>query len=940
MRTLTRAVRGLLALALLFVVVGGVPWFLAASLGIPFPRPLPTSLSQAGPWLAVWRIDRVHFVLDLLGIVGWCYWAAFVRQLVVQIPGALADATAIARDTAPAVRRRRTGPAASLVAVLLTALAWSVATSRTPAAATADFSTPVKPSVSVTVPAVPTALAAKTVVVVSTYTVTDGDTLWDIAARRLGDAQRWREIYDLNSATLQNDGQRLSDPNVILPGWVLTLPETKAVAEAAPQAPVHTLPQGPEPISLPVAPPESEAVAGTSASLSSPDPGARTTRTINDSGSKTRAREVVAQPKAHRDRSFVDLPDGGMVGIGLASTLAAAIALTRKRHRIRTTARWPIPMDTAQPLIPEPVAAIERAHLATLAPPALGYFQDGDLDPEDDDPYLSGLDCAEPVQAAMNTPEATIAAPDAGFQSGLTGPSIPASYAEFTASGSLSFGTDGDREIGLDLRAHAGLGLTGPGASNAARALLLGLLANGGPLASLDHMRVLIPSSDLTLLLDGGFPVVPRLDVMADLDEAIDRLEAEYLDRRRVLSALGVPDAASVRRYYAEQTMEPLVLIATPELAATPRLAALLEVGRTVDLHAILLGPWEAGTTAEIDEEGHTRCDDECLADVSAFALASTEAGALMAQLYPTVATEEDEGPAPSHESITEPVAKPDYQDGKQTENTAPRLTTVPTQQTEVTKFPLLPRVVVNVLGPVTVTVDGRVVVLNNKETSILTFLALHPAGTSRDEIIAALWTNPDGSNNGSPETFRSTVYHARTRIRAATGDAKKMYIASRGTRYLLDPADIGTDLAVFTKHLDAANRARNEVDRIAALEAAVDSYRGQLASGIYADWLIIDREAESRRFSDACARLADLTVDSRPEFALHILERAVADSDCNQELYAKIMQIQALLGRHAEMWKTLRLLEVRLAALDDEPDRNMYELANRLTSQGAGRAG
>lgn len=67
------------------------------------------------------------------------------------------------------------------------------------------------------------------------------------------------------------------------------------------------------------------------------------------------------------------------------------------------------------------------------------------------------------------------------------------------------------------------------------------------------------------------------------------------------------------------------------------------------------------------------------------------------------------------------------------------------------------------------------------------------------------------------------------------------------------------------------------------------------------------------------------------------MLERAVTDADCNQELYAKIMKVQAYLGRHAEMWKTLRLLEVRLAALDDEPDRDLYELANRLTNQPAG---
>lgn len=927
MKALIRTVRGVLALTLLVAVVGGVPWFLAESLGIPWPRPVPRSLSEVGPWLAMWRIDRARFVLDLLGIVGWCYWAAFIRQLVVQIPGTLADAIAIARDTAPTGRQRRIGPAASLVTVLLAALAVSLAMSRTPAAAKTDFSVPARPAVSVTTLAVPTAQTTSTTTVASTYTVIDCDTLWDIAARHLGDAQRWREIYDLNNTRLQADEQRLSDPNLLLPGWTLTLPQPRAAAEAAPEAQASPSPQGTDAVPLPIAAPQPGASAGTPPSSRSPS---QTAQAINISGTATRARETVARPTAHRDRSFVDLPEGGVVGIGLASALAAAIALARKRRRIHTTARWPIPLDTPEPVVPETVAAIERAHLATLAPPALGYFQDGDLDLEDDDPYLSGLDKPEPEQADIHVSEPVTAASKANYQSGLAGPSIPAAYADFTASGSLAFGTVDNREINLDLRAHAGLGLTGPGGVNAARALLAGILANGGPLASLDHMRVLIPSPNLTMLLDGKLPTLPRLEVVADLDEAIDLLEAEYLDRRRVLSGLGVQDAASVRRFYAEQTLEPLILVATPEPAVSPRLAALLNVGRNVDLHAVLLGRWESGTTVEIDEEGRTSCDDERLDGVRAFTLSVSEAEALLARLDPVFIAEDDERPAASQESITEPVAEPDL------ENNAPSLSAVPTQRPAVTAFPVVPRVVVNVLGPVTVTIDGREVMLNNKETSILAFLALHPAGVARDEIIAALWTNPDGTNNGSPETFRSTVYHARTRIRTVTGETKKMYITNRGTHYLLDPAEVGTDLARFTKHLDTANRTRDEAERTSGLEAAVNIYRGQLANGIYADWLIIDREAESRRFGDACARLADLTVDNRPEFALHVLERAVADADCNQEFYAKIMKVQARLGRHAELWKTLRLLEVRLAALDDEPDSDLYELAERLTTRRA----
>ena len=49
-----------------------------------------------------------------------------------------------------------------------------------------------------------------------TYTVASGDTLWSIAASRLGDGNRWREIATLNA---------LKKPDAITPGQKLKLPK-------------------------------------------------------------------------------------------------------------------------------------------------------------------------------------------------------------------------------------------------------------------------------------------------------------------------------------------------------------------------------------------------------------------------------------------------------------------------------------------------------------------------------------------------------------------------------------------------------------------------------------------------------------------------------------------------------------------------------------------
>jgi phage protein D len=51
----------------------------------------------------------------------------------------------------------------------------------------------------------------------TTHTVAKGDTLWGIAATYLGDGARYMEIYNANT-------DKISNPNIIYPGQVLTIP--------------------------------------------------------------------------------------------------------------------------------------------------------------------------------------------------------------------------------------------------------------------------------------------------------------------------------------------------------------------------------------------------------------------------------------------------------------------------------------------------------------------------------------------------------------------------------------------------------------------------------------------------------------------------------------------------------------------------------------------
>ena len=61
-------------------------------------------------------------------------------------------------------------------------------------------------------------------VLVVDYRVREGDALWLIARRTLGDGSRWPEIWRANAGRPMADGSRFLDPDEIRPGWRLRLP--------------------------------------------------------------------------------------------------------------------------------------------------------------------------------------------------------------------------------------------------------------------------------------------------------------------------------------------------------------------------------------------------------------------------------------------------------------------------------------------------------------------------------------------------------------------------------------------------------------------------------------------------------------------------------------------------------------------------------------------
>jgi nucleoid-associated protein YgaU len=107
------------------------------------------------------------------------------------------------------------------------------------------------------------------------YVVRPGDTLSEIAEDQLGDADAYPTIYEASRNTVQPNGDHLTDPDLILQGWKLTIPGQKPPPE--PREPTHAKPPEevpdatPSPADVTPTEPVGEAEADSADSGQSPD---------------------------------------------------------------------------------------------------------------------------------------------------------------------------------------------------------------------------------------------------------------------------------------------------------------------------------------------------------------------------------------------------------------------------------------------------------------------------------------------------------------------------------------------------------------------------------------------------------------------------------------------------------------------------------------------
>jgi len=241
-------VRALGAIITLLALTVGVPAALAVVVGDPLPHHLP-SAAQLRHDLTSPLADNA--IVHVLAVAAWIAWGLLVigiaREAWTQLrglpsprrlpllginPAFVHHLVATALLLVPTAASAHAAPVAALTRAPLAQPYPAVATdfvAATPRAEAANINTVVTSTVPAqpgpaTGGASPTTTRPHKVYVVEPPDGRHYDSLWDIAARHLGDGRRYHEIYELNRGRPQPDGRELTRASLIQPGWILALP--------------------------------------------------------------------------------------------------------------------------------------------------------------------------------------------------------------------------------------------------------------------------------------------------------------------------------------------------------------------------------------------------------------------------------------------------------------------------------------------------------------------------------------------------------------------------------------------------------------------------------------------------------------------------------------------------------------------------------------------
>ncbi|MFC3898005.1 BTAD domain-containing putative transcriptional regulator [Lentzea rhizosphaerae] len=846
--------RGLLALGVLSALMAGLPWGLVHFVGWPLPDHVPTwdevQVSLLSPMGG-------QFFIDALAIVCWIAWFVFVLSV-------LRSVVDVARGIAWTPFQTR-GPFHALTATLIGAVVLTLLSNRAFAIPAAGDHAHEPTVAAVVAPLTPGVTEQRDVSPPTLELAVDHAAPAPPGLVRVVDEVRlphngiydslWRiaeRIYGPGGGDRWPELYQLNRGVEQMDGRSLTNPD---LVRSGWKIAAYV----PEPAEEP---PPSEMPATPSSSVTDPAPS-----------------EEAAEPRGELGEPGLSLLTGAYVSLGLAGAISAAVVAMqirrRRRYRIGSGKR----SDLHRPVAPV-VQALRAGHET---------MRDRQSD------------STEFVHFGPRRPNVRLIA------EGVLEPSKPSRLP-------AAAGTRRGREFAVDLASTRGLGLSGPGATAAARALLLHLVTAQETDAT---CRVLVPADDLHLVFgEVEAQSLPHtVEVVASLDAALDEMEALLLTRaRQALDGL-------------LRASDAVVLVARSVGHTERRLQAVLDNGSAFGLAGILLGQWRPGATVVVRVDGTVSATSPGLGDelsgARLFNLPAADAADLLAVLREAEVRRGPEGVDDDVRSI------PDARLPKPRASAVPDAAPAGSAPAAVSS-----RLTVKVFGRfqlVLAPTDSEGVDLSDlltpKQREVLVHLALHPQGVRREVLNEAVWP---GSRPPRPyNSFHNTLSVLRRVVADATGGSLANFVLNSDGRYQLNRELAEVDFWKLQQLLGNAGTAG--ADRKSCLQRAVDLYEGDLAEDVLSPWIEPFRESARRDVLDALSALINEHGDADPQKVLVLLERARQLDPYNEDVYRQIMSTQAQLGQLAAVPRTLTLLTATLGEIDEEPSPATCDLAEFL---------
>jgi DNA-binding SARP family transcriptional activator len=487
----------------------------------------------------------------------------------------------------------------------------------------------------------------------------------------------------------------------------------------------------------------------------------------------------------------------------------------------------------------------------------------------------------------------------------------------------LEIGIRDDAPVFLDLATVSTLNLAGPGVDEVIRAWCASFIAAGSP-----GTAEILTTAPMAATLFPGLHPTTALRTADNPESLLRSLEAEIVGRSRQLDDADVSDAASYRAARPEDPLPSLFAIVDEVSEKTmTRWQGVFRLAGRLDIVVIILGHDTLVPAQIIIDLDHCVTSaspgelDARLRGAKLFGLNGNEA----AELIGTVIAAHDDKFAEAETDLPVPDPSPTQ-----------------TQEDRAQAWPLEPvnpkvgtgkPVQVRLLGPYQIIADGQEITkgLRTAGKELLAWYLLRPEGASAEAAVDALW--PDTSPELVTKRFWRALGDLRSHLRHEDSNERYEVLIRSGDHYHPQREQIACDLWEFQDYLSQAARASSDDEALDALRKAVDVYQGDFVSDVDYLWIETVREDLHRRALDAHLRLAELEeVCENPDAALDVLSRSV-DLDCYaEEVYRRLMALQARIGRPDSIAATWHQLQRNLAVLEVDPEPATVRLFQDLS--------